>query len=103
MGHPDFRVGGRIFATLDYPGEGYGVVMLSPEEQAVFVAEDPSAFTPVKGAWGRRGCTRVRLAAVNVVTLENAIVLTWRRKAPARLANLHTKPDKSPKSQSARN
>src|SRR2546423_15698978 len=82
MGHPDFRVDDRIFATLDYPGEGYGVVMLSPEEQAVFVATHPSAFTPVTGAWGRPGCTRICLKTVDAVKLEKAIGLARRRKAP---------------------
>ena len=85
MGHPDFRVGGKIFATLGYPREDYGVVMLPPEEQATFVAAHPSIFSPVKGAWGRRGCTRVRLEIVDTATLEKAIAAAWRSKAPARL------------------
>ena len=53
MGHPDFRVNGRIFATLAYPRQGLGVVMLTPEQQELFVRSEPKTFTPVPGGWGR--------------------------------------------------
>lgn len=85
MGHPDFRVGGRIFATLGYPNEHSGVVMLSPEEQEKFVRADPAAFTLVKGAWGRRGNTHVRLEVVDSTALRDAIAAAWRKRAPKRL------------------
>lgn len=61
MEHPDFRVGGRIFATLGYPDEDWGVLMLSPEEQKRLCGAEPEEFVPVKGAWGRRGNTQVNL------------------------------------------
>src|SRR6266571_1731833 len=60
MGHPDFRVGGRIFATLGYPRSGWGMVKLTREQQELFVRAQPVAFAPVKGAWGRAGATNVR-------------------------------------------
>lgn len=85
MRHPDFRVGGKIFATLGYSGMQIGVVMLSPQEQAEFVRASPKAFAPVKGAWGQRGCTQVRLDAVDDATVRSALVTAWRRKAPRRL------------------
>ena len=85
MGHPDFRVGGKIFATLGYPNEETGVIMLPPEEQERLIRAYPDAFAPVKGAWGRRGNTRVALEVVDAATLRQAMVAAWRKKAPARL------------------
>ena len=82
MSHPDFRVGGRIFATLGYPDKDHGVVILPPEEEAHFVQTYPDAFTPAKGAWGRRGSTTVRLEAVDKMTLKRALEIAWRNKAP---------------------
>src|SRR6266850_6818968 len=61
MDHPDFRVRGKIFATLGYPDKDSGVVKLTPDEQRDFVGSDPNVFQPVKGAWGRRGSTSVNL------------------------------------------
>src|SRR3989442_14660207 len=60
MGHPDFRVGGKIFATLSYPRIGFGMVALTPEQQELFVRTEPKTFTPVPGGWGRKGSTHVR-------------------------------------------
>jgi hypothetical protein len=85
MDHPDFRVGGKIFATLGYPDENHGMVVLPPEEQGRFVKSDPAAFAPAKGAWGLRGSTCVRLEAVAVATLRRAIEIAWRKRAPKRL------------------
>ena len=85
MDHPDFRVGGKIFATLGYPDENYGMVVLPLEEQERFVKSDPVAFAPAKGAWGLRGSTCVRLEAVDVSTLGRAMQIAWRRRAPKRL------------------
>jgi hypothetical protein len=65
QGHPDFRVGGKIFCTLAYEKEGYGVLKLSPEEQAGLVEDVPEVFSPVPGGWGRGGATRVRLDTVS--------------------------------------
>jgi hypothetical protein len=85
MAHPDFRVGGKIFATLGYPDKNYGMVILPPEEQARFVKSDSAAFTPAKGAWGVRGSTCVRLEVVDVSTLRRAMQIAWRKRAAKRL------------------
>ena len=84
MDHPDFRVGGKIFATLGYPDAGHGMVVLPPEEQERFVKSDV-AFTPAKGAWGRRGSTCVRLEAVDAPTLQRAMEIAWHQRAPKHL------------------
>jgi len=83
MGSPDFRVGGRIFATLASQNLGYGNLMLSPEQQADFVAEAPEAFLPVKGGWGRMGATHVHLAVVSEDVLEGALQAAWKRRVDA--------------------
>lgn len=77
MGHPDFRAHGRIFATL-HPDLKFGMVKLTPEQQDAFVREYPAVFAPEKGAWGRQGCTAVRLVAVDEETLGEALTLAWR-------------------------
>jgi hypothetical protein len=85
MGHPDFRVGGKIFATLGYPSDEYGCVSLAPQQQAVFVQDEPEAFQPVKGKWGERGATMVRLKSANQKSAEEALVAAWRNTAPKKL------------------
>jgi hypothetical protein len=80
MGAVDFRVGGRIFATLAHVREGYGNLMLTPEQQADFVAERPDAFLPVKGGWGRSGATHVRLDAVSEDILAGALRVAWQNR-----------------------
>jgi hypothetical protein len=85
MDHPDFRVGGKIFATLGYPDNEHGMVILPPEEQARLVETYPKIFTPAKGAWGRRGSTSVRLEGVDEATLRSAIEIAWRKRAPKHL------------------
>jgi hypothetical protein len=82
MSHPDFRVGGKIFATLGYPDEDHGMVILPPEEQARLVQSHPKVFTPAKGAWGKRGSTAVSLSAVDKTTLKRAMEIAWRKRAP---------------------
>ena len=77
MGHPDFRVNGRIFATLHTGGES-GMVKLTPDQQRTFVQDHPTAFEPEAGAWGRQGCTAVTLDAVDEDVLGEAITLAWR-------------------------
>lgn len=85
FGHADFRVGGKIFATLAYEKEGCGVLMLTPEEQAGMVEDAPEIFEPVAGGWGRMGATRVRLDRVAPDVLEGALKTAWKRKqAPKR-------------------
>ena len=78
MGSPDFRVGGRIFATLAHQKQGYGNLMLSPEHQAAFVEEQPEVFLPVAGGWGRTGATHIRLAAANEDVLAGALHTAWK-------------------------
>ena len=78
MGSPDFRVGGRIFATLASENHGYGNLMLSPEQQAEFVQEQPQVFVPVPGGWGRMGATHIRLGVVNEDVLAGALCAAWR-------------------------
>lgn len=77
-GHPDFRVGGRIFATLASQDQGYGNLMLNPEQQAAFVAELPDVFLPIPGGWGRMGMTHIRLAAATGDILEGALRAAWK-------------------------
>jgi hypothetical protein len=78
MGAADFRVGGHIFATLAAVSQGYGNLMLSPEQQAAFVAEEPEVFLPVAGGWGRNGATHVRLAAAHEDLLAGALLTAWK-------------------------
>jgi hypothetical protein len=76
MGHPDFRVNGKIFATI-HPDPAYGMVKLTPEQQQEFVNGHPRVFAPENGAWGRAGCTRVRLDVVDDETLGEAMTVAW--------------------------
>jgi hypothetical protein len=86
MGHPDFRVKGKIFATLAHPDENLGMVKLTPEQQGLFVQAEADVFFPVKGGWGRRGATYVHLALATHADLRPALVAAWRNVAPKRLA-----------------
>jgi len=81
MDHPDFRVGGKIFATLGYPDETKGMVKLPPEYQHEFSQREPKAFIPVKGAWGKQGATTVVLAAVSKPALREALEVACRARA----------------------
>ena len=78
MGNPDFRVGGRIFATLSSADQGYGNLMLTLEQQEAFVEELPKVFVPIAGGWGRMGMTHVRLAAANEDVLAGALHTAWK-------------------------
>ena len=78
MGAPDFRVGGRIFATLASQSQGYGNLMLTLEQQAAFVEELPEVFVPIAGGWGRMGMTHIRLAAANEDVLAGALRAAWK-------------------------
>jgi hypothetical protein len=77
MGSPDFRAGGRIFATLAHESKGYGNLMLDPEQQAAFIADRPDLFLPVAGGWGRSGATHIRLAEATEDVLEGALRAAW--------------------------
>jgi hypothetical protein len=85
MHHPDFRVAGKIFATLDYPEDGWAMVKLTPLEQEIFVKSQPTVFNPCNGAWGRRGCTNVRLKGARKPALRRALEAAWRLAAPEKL------------------
>jgi hypothetical protein len=78
MGAADFRVGGRIFATLAMVKEGYGNLMITPELQAAFIADRPDLFLPVFGGWGRMGITHIRLAQADEETLTGALQTAWK-------------------------
>ena len=77
MGAADFRVGGRIFATLASQKDGYGNLMLTPEQQAEFVRELPEVFLPIHGGWGRNGATHIRLAKASEDVLAGALRAAW--------------------------
>ena len=81
MGHPDFRVGGKIFATL-MPEDDWGMVKLAPDEQEAFVQAAPDVFSPVEGGWGRQGATRVRLKAATKAIARDGLTAAWRNRAP---------------------
>ena len=78
MGSTDFRVGGRIFATLASERQGYGNLMLTPELQADFFAEQPEIFLPVAGGWGRNGATHIRLAQADEDLLAGVLRAAWK-------------------------
>ena len=78
MGAPDFRVGGRIFATLASQHQGYGNLKLTLEQQAEFVRELPEVFLPIPGGWGKMGMTHIRLAQASEDVLEGALRAAWR-------------------------
>lgn len=80
FGNPDFRTGGRIFATLSLQGEGYGVLLLTPDQQAGMVADAPDIFSPVPGGWGRSGSTRIQLSAANPDLLQDALRAAWQNR-----------------------
>jgi hypothetical protein len=86
MGHPDFRVLGKIFATLPKPAEDIGMVKLTPDQQGAFVQAEPRVFQPVQGGWGRRGATYVYLSSATAASVHQALVAAWRNTAPKRLS-----------------
>jgi hypothetical protein len=88
MHHPDFRVRGKIFATLGYPDGDWAMVKLSPERQKQFVQSDPDIFRPVKGAWGRRGNTNVYLPMAKAHPVREALTMAWRNTAPKQLTKI---------------
>lgn len=78
MGSPDFRVEGRIFATLAAQSQGYGNLMLTPEQQSAFVEERPDLFVPIAGGWGRMGATHIILAKADEDALRGALSTAWK-------------------------
>ena len=81
MGHPDFRLGGRIFATLGYPDEEHGMVKLTPAQQRKFLKRAPSVFSPCSGVWGQQGATSVHLPSAKIGVLRAALDDAWRNAA----------------------
>lgn len=81
MGRTDFRVGNRIFASL-HPDKDAGMVILSSEEQGLLVEAEPAMFAPVPGGWGKSGSTLIFMAAADELTLRDALIRAWRRRAP---------------------
>ena len=84
MGHPDFRVRGKIFATLG-PDEDWGMVKLTPDQQAPLVQAQPAIFQPASGAWGRQGCTLIQLKKADKLLVRQLLVFAWRNTAPKKL------------------
>ncbi len=88
MGHPDFRINGKIFASI-HTHDTLGMVKLTPEEQTEFLRANPEMFEPSSGAWGRQGCTTVKLSSADLATVRGALILAWqgtlaKSKAPRR-------------------
>ncbi|MFZ0708116.1 MAG: MmcQ/YjbR family DNA-binding protein [Candidatus Korobacteraceae bacterium] len=98
-GHPDFRVGGKIFATLGYPDQTRGMVQLTPEQQAEFVHDHPQLFAPAAGKWGQKGSTIVNLPKATKAVLKRAAEAAWKnafdkvalKRSPARALDVIAK------------
>ena len=73
VGHPDFRLHGKIFASLGYPDDSHGMVKLTPEQQATFMSDAPAVFSPCAGTWGRQGSTNVALAQATAALVQAAL------------------------------
>jgi hypothetical protein len=91
MGATDFRAGSRIFATLASQDQGYGNLMLSPEQQADFVRELPDVFLPIRGGWGRMGATHICLAKANEDVLAGALRAAWKLRVEKNAKTTRTK------------
>lgn len=83
MRHPDFRVAGKIFATMGYPDKVHAMVKVTPVEQEMLVEADPEVFSPVTGKWGLKGCTSVNLKAAKQESLRKALAAAWELNAPS--------------------
>jgi len=86
MNHPDFRVAGKIFATLGYPNTERAMVKVTPVEQEMLVQDEPEVFAPETGAWGRQGSTRVNLKAAKIAAIRRALAAAWQLAAPESVA-----------------
>jgi hypothetical protein len=85
MGHPDFRVGGKVFATLGYPDQSWAMVKLKPADQARLYEAEPAVFVPFNGAWGRHGAKMYKIIRANKTTVRQALASAWRNVAPKTL------------------
>ncbi|HLZ45167.1 MAG TPA: MmcQ/YjbR family DNA-binding protein [Gemmatimonadales bacterium] len=81
MGHPDFRVAGKIFATLGHPSRAFAMVQLTPDQQELFVRTEPKTFKPVPGGWGKKGSTHVLLRTASKAAVREALTVAWRNRA----------------------
>ncbi|MGH9686199.1 MAG: MmcQ/YjbR family DNA-binding protein [Candidatus Acidiferrales bacterium] len=86
MSHPDFRVAGKIFATLGYPDAKWAMVKLTPGQQAEFLHAEPSVFFPVKGGWGGKGATNLKLRSAKAASVRSVLAAAWCNTAPKHLA-----------------
>lgn len=89
LGHADFRLGNRIFASLSPPGEGWAMVNLPPDLQTTFMKTETDVYEPIAGAWGRRGFTKVILANASEPSIQQALRAAWLKVAPNRLVQKH--------------
>src|SRR5271170_3077610 len=103
MGAADFRVGGRIFATLASQDQGYGNLMLSPEQQAAFLNDQPDLFLPVFGGWGRMGATHIRLAPASEDVLAGALRTAWKLRVEKNAKAVIRKPKSKTPAMAAKN
>jgi YjbR len=92
MGNPDFRVEGKIFATLASQSQGYGNIKLTPDQQAAFIAELPEVFIPIAGGWGKTGMTHIHLANATEDVLTGALHTAWTLRVEK---NASTKPKRA--------
>jgi hypothetical protein len=90
MDHPDFRVRGKIFATLGHPDDSRAMVKLLHDQQEALTRARPETFAPVPGGWGRRGATYVTLETADEATVYDALLMAWRNTAPKSLVELHS-------------
>jgi YjbR len=97
MGAADFRVGGHIFATLASVGQGYGNLMLTPELQQAFIADQPSLFLPIAGGWGRSGMTHIRLTPATEDILAGALLAAYRLRVEKNHKTARSKSRPKPK------
>ena len=97
MHHPDFRVAGKIFATLGYPDDDWAMIKLSSEKQREFVRSNPNIFRLIKGAWGRHGATNVYLSRAKAGKVREAVAEAWRHAALKRLRSAGPTPDNIPR------
>jgi hypothetical protein len=98
MGHPDFRVRGKIFATLGWPDAQWGMVKVAPDEQLALLAAHPDVFVPAKGAWGEQGSTLVRLERADAAVVRQAMTSACAaisEKAPSGAASNAKRPRKT--------
>lgn len=86
QGHPDFRIAGKIFATLG-PSNDWAMIKLTSEAQSLWTTAQPDVFEAFPGAWGKGGATRVTLEGADLATVRQALIVAWRRTAPKKMVD----------------